>query len=317
MSDDICTRRGTGRYINANPSELVSTITGRSWTDTNGNFIPDCNLLNGQAQSPATTGSIDTCGAWADQNFGRERPGTRLDDSILSGWGARPYDWQLGISVQQELFPRVSVEVGYFRRWWRIFGAADITDNVLTTAGDYTRFDVIAPTDSRLPNGGSYTVPNIYNITAVANTRGQDNVQMAANDFGSYSRYWDGFDVTATARLKNGLTLQGGTGSGRLVFDQCEPREAVPESGPTKPYCRQTEPMMSTVKAGASYIIPRLDVNVSGTFWSRSRHPALGKRGVHECRHDESRESDAWPRPRRDADRNNHGQRPRAEHNLR
>jgi hypothetical protein len=265
-----------GRYINANPSELVSTITGRSWTDTNGNFIVDCNLLNGAAQSPATTGSIDTCGAWADQNFGRARPGTRLDESILGGWRSRPYDWQFGISVQQELFPRVSVEVGYFRRWWPIFGAGDVTDNVLTSASDYTRFNVIAPTDSRLPNGGSYTVANIYNITAAGNALGQDNLQKAANDFGSYSRYWDGFDVNLQARFRNGLTLQGGTGTGRLVFDQCEPREVVPEGlvgGLTNPYCRQVEPLLTTVKALASYIIPRVDVNVSGTFSSRPGVP--------------------------------------------
>ena len=94
-----------GRYINANPSERVSTITARPWTDTNGNFVPDCNVLDGRAQSPATTGSIDTCGAWVDPNFGRARPSTTLSDSILGGWGARPYDWQFGVSVQQEVVP--------------------------------------------------------------------------------------------------------------------------------------------------------------------------------------------------------------------
>jgi hypothetical protein len=261
-----------GRYINANPSELVSTITGRSWTDNNGNFIPDCDLLNGQAQGPTINGAIDSCGAWQDPNFGRARPGTRLDDSILGGWGARPYDWQFGVSVQQELMPRVSVEVGYYRRWWPIFTTADVTDNILTTAADYSRFGVVAPSDSRLPNGGGYSVDNIYNITSAANARGAENVQSAANDFGTYTRYWDGFDVTAQARLRNGLTLQGGTSTGRLVFDQCEPRENVPEGltgGVTNPYCRQVEPMMTTFKGVASYIIPRVDVNVSGTFSSR------------------------------------------------
>ena len=79
-----------GRYINANPSERVSTITARPWTDANGNFVPDCNVLDGRAQSPATTGSIDTCGALGDPNFGRARPSTTLSDSILGGWGARP-----------------------------------------------------------------------------------------------------------------------------------------------------------------------------------------------------------------------------------
>jgi hypothetical protein len=267
-----------GRYINANPSELVSTITGRSWTDTNGNFSPDCDLLNGLAQSPATTGSIDTCGAWADPNFGRARPGTRLDDSILSGWGSRPHDWQFGVSVQQELLPRVSVEAGYYRRWWPIFGAADITDNTLTSAADYTRFGVVAPSDSRLPDGGGYQVGNIYNITQAANARGAESVQQAANEFGSYTRYWDGFDVTAQARLRNGLNLQGGTSTGRLVSDTCAPREAVPEgitnpSSLTTPYCRQVEPMLTTFKGIASFIIPRVDVNVAGTFSSRPGVP--------------------------------------------
>ena len=57
-----------------------------------------------------------------------------------------------------------------------------------------------------------------------------ENVQTAANDFGAYTRYWDGFDVTAQARLSNGLTLQGGTSTGRLVEDICDVRVAVPSS---------------------------------------------------------------------------------------
>ncbi len=40
-----------------NPAGIVNTIT-RSWVDTNKNFIPDCNLLNLQANSGA-----DTCGS--------------------------------------------------------------------------------------------------------------------------------------------------------------------------------------------------------------------------------------------------------------
>jgi len=261
-----------GRYINANPSELISTITTRPWTDNNGNYQVDCDVLNGQPQSPTTTGSIDTCGVFSDLNFGRPRAGTRLDDSILSGWGARPYDWQFGVSVQQELMPRVSVEAGYYRRWWPIFTTADVTDNILVSAADYTRFSVTAPSDPKLPNGGGYAVPGIYNITSAASLIVPNNVQSAANDFGKYTRYWDGFDVTAQARLRNGVNLQGGTSTGRLFFDQCEPRDAVPEGltgGLTNPYCRQVEPWLTTFKGIASYLIPRVDVNVAGTFSSR------------------------------------------------
>jgi hypothetical protein len=258
-----------GRYINANPSELVSTITTRPWTDNNGNYRVDCDVLNGQPQSPATTGSIDTCGVFSDLNFGRARPGTRLDDAILGGWGSRPHDWQFGVSVQQELMPRVSVEAGYYRRWWPIFGAADTTDNINTTAADYARFSVYAPSDPRLPSSGGYAVPNIYNVNLAPSLVAPNNVQKAANDFGSYTRYWDGFDITAQARLSNGLHLQGGTSTGRLVFDECEPRETVPERGVTNPYCRQVEPLLTTFKGVAQYIIPKIDVNVAGTFSSR------------------------------------------------
>ena len=42
-----------------------------------------------EPQSPATTGSIDTCGAWADPNFGRARPSTTLDPTPFSVDGAR------------------------------------------------------------------------------------------------------------------------------------------------------------------------------------------------------------------------------------
>jgi hypothetical protein len=250
-----------GRYINANPSERVSTITARGWTDSNTNLWPDCDLL-----MPAANGE---CLAMVDQNFGRARPSTTLDPSILGGFGVRPYDWQFGISVQQEVLPRVSVEAGYYRRWWPIYTTADVTDNVNVSAADYTRFAVTAPSDPLLPGGGGYQVPNLYNITTAGIAKGQENLQAAANHFGDYTRYWDGFDITAQARLRNGMTLQGGTSTGRTVQDSCAPREAVPESAATNPYCRTVEPMLTTFKGVASYLIPVVDVNVAGTFSSR------------------------------------------------
>jgi hypothetical protein len=258
----------SGRYINANPSERITTIVNRSWTDGNGNFNPDCDLLNSAAQNNLAGGG-DSCGPWLDLTFGQARPSTTLDPSILSGWGVRPYDWQFGLSVQQEVLPRVSVEAGYYRRWWPIYGVADVTNNRRTSASDYTPYSVTAPSDPRLPGGGGYAIPGLYNITGAAAALGTDNLQTAANDYGSYVRYWDGFDVTAQARLHNGLTLQGGTSTGRLVQDNCEVRAAVPEVGVTNPYCRTVEPMLTTFKGVAAYLIPRVDVNVAGTFSSR------------------------------------------------
>src|SRR5690606_26677113 len=95
------------------------------------------------------------------------------------------------------------------------------------------------------------------------------NVQRSANSYGDYTRYWDGFDVTVQARLANGLTLQGGTSTGRTVEDECAVRAEVPEDGSTNPYCRTVAPLQTQFKGLASYLIPRIDVQVSGTFSSR------------------------------------------------
>ena len=48
------------------------------------------------------------------------------------------------------------MDVGYFRRWFGNFG---VTDNLNLEAGATSvAFSVTAPVDSRLPDGGGYTV---------------------------------------------------------------------------------------------------------------------------------------------------------------
>ena len=110
---------------------------GRNWTDSNGNFTPDCDLMNPAAQNLTTTGG-DICGAWNNQLFGStQQVGAVYDPNYLEGWGVRPSDWSLGLSVQQQVFPRASVEVGYYRR---TFTGFSVTDNLLTTAASYDTF---------------------------------------------------------------------------------------------------------------------------------------------------------------------------------
>ena len=74
------------------------------------------------------------------------------------------------------------------------------------------------------------------------------------------------------------MTLQGGTSTGRLVTDLCGVRAQVPEFTPPSatlassllnPYCRTVEPFLTQVRAIGSYVIPRVDVQVAGTFQSR------------------------------------------------
>lgn len=84
--------------------------TTRGWTDTNGNFVPDCNLNN-----PADNGE---CRPMDNQNLGKGVFSRSFDPNFVSGWGTRPYNWALGLSVQHELAPRVSLNVAYNRSWW-------------------------------------------------------------------------------------------------------------------------------------------------------------------------------------------------------
>src|SRR5262249_11290354 len=131
-------------YANAvNPAGAMVTSATRSWTD-NGNFVPDCDLLNFAANG--TNG--DVCGAMTPVDFGQTRtPTTTYDPAILQGWGVRPYDWQGSVSFQRQLADRVAVNVGYFRTWYGNFTA---TDNRRITPADFDPFCVTAPTDPAL-----------------------------------------------------------------------------------------------------------------------------------------------------------------------
>ncbi len=200
---------------------------------------------------------------------------TTYDPAILGGWAIRPSDWQFGASVQHELLPRTSVEVGYYRRWWQHY--SDATDNLLATAPEFDSYSITAPIDPRLPNGGGYVVGGLYDITP-AKFGLNNNVVRATDSYGQDIRYWDGVDVSINARLRNGVTLQAGTSTGRLVSDLCGVRAQVPEFTPAagatpsslvNPYCRTVEPFLTQVRALGTYIVPKLDIQVAATFQSR------------------------------------------------
>ena len=99
-----------GRYTLNDPAATSKIVTSvdRNWSDTNGNKVVDCDILNFAAQSG---GGGDTCGAITGNslNFGKTGDTVaRVNDAALHGWGVRPNDWQWGINLQQELIPRVS-----------------------------------------------------------------------------------------------------------------------------------------------------------------------------------------------------------------
>ena len=270
-----------GRYLEAaqngglfsalNPTSRLSTSASRSWTDVNGNRVVDCDLLNRAAQSAATTGSIDTCGANTNANFGTEVFESTLDGGLLSGWGVRSGDWQWGASVQQEVLPRVAVELGYQRRWLVNF---TVTDNLARAPEDHTLFGVNIPSDPRLPGGGGGVLQGLYNVTATAAARLNDNFQTLSNDYGDYTTSTNSIYMNVTARPRSGLVLQGGFNTANTGTDYCEIRSVIPEwtvfgaQSPTNPWCDTSSGWLTRVTGLGTYTIPKVDVLVAGTFRS-------------------------------------------------
>jgi hypothetical protein len=204
-------------YTQNNPANRIVNNVSRSWTDTNGNSIVDCDILNPAAQ---VVPGGDSCGALTGNslNFGRPGTSTRVNPDLLRGWGVRPVDWQYGINLQQQLLPRVSLEVGYNRRWW---GNFTVTDNLGVAPSDYERWVITAPKDPRLPGGGGYPVA-VYTQTAASAARPADNYVTFETDYGpERTSYWQGVDVTVNARFGASLTVQGGTSTGRTYEDTC------------------------------------------------------------------------------------------------
>ena len=74
---------------------------------------------------PAQPAANGECGQISNLAFGNPVPSTTYDPDILTGWGKRGYNWEGSVSVQQQLCANVSLDVGYFRRWYGNFLATD------------------------------------------------------------------------------------------------------------------------------------------------------------------------------------------------
>src|SRR5262249_47764203 len=128
----------------------------------NSNFIPDCDLRNPNPQSPATTGSADTCGVYQNLNYGNTAPTTIWANDVTSGFGVRDGLWDIATEVQHELTHAISMTAGYYYNW--AFGQR-VVDNVDLTPQDYSPYSVLAPANPRLPGGGGNVVGGFYDLS--------------------------------------------------------------------------------------------------------------------------------------------------------
>jgi hypothetical protein len=195
---------------------------------------------------------------------------------MLKGWGVRASDWQWGVTLQQQIIPRVSLDVGYARRWWSGPGGTGwengVTDNLNRSPSDYEKWVITAPSDPRLPGGGGYAIP-MYTVTAAANALPAVNYITFETDFGPKRiNYWQGIDMTLNARFRSGLFLQLGTSTGREVEDFCATEAKIGHGVGETPdvrNCRQVDPFQTTLRGLSSYTIPKIDVSLSATFRSQ------------------------------------------------
>ena len=256
-----------GIFTSSNPAFSFNYTTPRTWLDFNGNKTPDCDLNN-----PAEQIGADLCSAIGNSNFGKSVSATTVDPALLSGWGTRPFDWQLGVSVQQEILPRVSLELAYNRRTW---GNFLVTDNLALGTSDFDKVTITSPSNAKLPGGGGQPVS--FWVQTPTNFGAARNFQTSSDNYGSRTDYWHGVDLTVNARMANGLTFQGGTNTGRGVRDNCEVLAKLPENQANRlDSCAVTEKWLTTARGLVAYTVPKIDVLVSAVLRSNPNTTPAG-----------------------------------------
>jgi hypothetical protein len=249
-------------------TRLVNRVT-RSWTDSNGNFAPDCNLLNPLAQDLRASGG-DVCGQISDLRFGTPIPSTSYDPAILGGWNVRPNNWEFATSVQHEIVTGFGVDVGYFRRWYNNF---TVTQNRAVSPTDFTSYGIPVPVDPRLPSSGQ-TLGGFFDVNL--NKFGQvDNYVTAANNFGGQTEVFNGFDFSANARVHK-LVVRGGFSTGKVAQDDCNIVLNHPEvtvtttigTAQSTTMCHVETPFLTQAKLLATYTVPVIGADVAATYQS-------------------------------------------------
>ena len=331
----------SGIYADANPAQRTVNDYTRTWTDVNGNRVVDCNLLNFNAQDNSASGG-DMCGGptsvfgqdsvhygrdplsldaegkslgLATTQCGRTENGIPAEvlaycnaygGNLLSGWGKRRSEWQLGVGIQHELLPRFSAEVTYNRRSYanltvtdqlgigcdRFNGAQDTQacqDGFLNfTSPDYGFFSVVAPKDPNLPGGGGYVIRGLANPNAALPT-GRPSAVTIMDEL-KYT--WNGVDTNFVWRGTDrfglrGLRVNGGTTTGRAVRDLCHASldgPNVQQHDGVSPACNPYTRWETNVRGTAAYTIPKVDVLASTVFqW----HPGVERSANHTFTKDE------------------------------
>jgi hypothetical protein len=276
--------------LNNRVNTSINSAT-RSWADTNGNFLPDCNLADINAQNPGGTGGSDvstgdTCGALSAP-LGSLNVAAAYDPSITSGFGVRPNDQEISAGLQHGITKRIAVD---FQFTHHSFGNFFASQNTTRPPSAYNAYCATAPTAPQngftLPNAGQQVCGFEDLNPAFAAVVPFFQVQKASN-FGDVSDVYTGYDVNLTARLPRGGQLSGGISLGHEVTDICavvgqasvgyagvtgvlaSSAGALGGSPPSTLYCHVEPPFQGDIKAFGSYPLPWFGLNVAATLQNR------------------------------------------------
>jgi hypothetical protein len=260
------------------PGRRLATTARRTWNDDNRNYIPDCDLPNRFAQDNRATGG-DRCGQVNNLNIGQLVSSTTYSDEVLHD--AREFNWQGSVSVQQQLFPGVALNVGYFRTW---YGNLQATANTAQTAADYDEFCVTAPTDARLGAVSGQRICGLYDLKPARFGITNEVIGIAESLSGAKpTEVYDGVDIAVNGRYGRGGIVQGGVSFGRLVQDSCDVLAGHPEisnvngfatngNNPyiagqsTEPFCRRENGNQTQIKFAGNYPLPWFGIEASATY---------------------------------------------------
>ncbi|HEU4694429.1 MAG TPA: carboxypeptidase-like regulatory domain-containing protein [Vicinamibacterales bacterium] len=230
---------GLGGINNNNPAVRSVQFANRTWTDTDADFEPDCDLRNFLQNGE--------CGQISNLFFGQDNPNATIYDPELLR-GKRNYNWETSAVVQREILPRSSVTVGYYRRQ---FGNFTVNDNIAVGPENYSPYCITAPVDPRLPGGGGTQECGMYDIAPVL--FGVGRVIVRSNEpYGKQEQVYDGVNLTQSTRFSNGSTVQGGISWGRTRTNNC----FTVDSPEQLRFCDVNPPMLATASLVGFHPLP-------------------------------------------------------------
>ena len=226
---------------------IYSRTETRVWTDRN---------ADGKILNPDQSVQFDELGA-GNPRFGSPDTVDKQDPNLV-----RDKNWTYELTAQHELFPRVAVFGGYYRRhffdqaWTDDLATANFVD--ASNPGDWIPITLIGPTDPRLPNGGGEVI-TAYNLrsdkVAAVNQR-QGYTSIAPDNFRTYN----GLEVGANFQLpKSGFAMASLT-SGKTHTANCTVNN--PNS---LRFCDSTTPFRHILKLSGGIPL-KYSIMVSGNF---------------------------------------------------